>query len=45
MIFKAIIGLLFGMALTFAAAMAVHNMIEYGRREGIVEKKQEDRDE
>ncbi len=45
MIFKAVLGLLFGMIVTFAAAMMVHNMIEYGRQEGIVEKKQEDRDE
>ncbi len=41
---EAIVGLLIGSLVTFAAAMFIHNVAEEGRDEGIVAKK-EDRDE
>lgn len=45
MILEAIIGLLIGAIATFAFSMLLHSGMEYGKREGIIAKKKEDRDE
>lgn len=41
---KTMIGLFIGCIIVFPVTMFIHNAIEYGKREGIVAKK-EDRDE